>query len=635
MVRSIQREGGQITSSQLLALIVPAFTPPSDKPCWQWIEENCEIIKSDFPGKVNLDFFPGSKQFFAFASDPRTRSLILLVCAQAGKTENATMFLCWRIKEKPHTIMWVTASKESMAEFTKKRLNPILNKCRGLDGIRPVEGSGEWTESLIQFATCNLIKRGAKSLIGLQSDPVGVVVCDERREWEQGRIHVLRMRMTAIEESIEISVGTAGRLNDDLHNDWKRGSQTFIHWHCSKCNHSQPFRFGRKASVLWPEERERGGIVWPTNEITKPNGVWNLKAVEDLARYECEKCGEQFTNTQKFQLLKSWHPHHRNPDALPDHPSLHYNQLYLPWKKTTFGYIAAQFLDARRLKKLGEPEKWQTFIKEVLGEPLDTRGKGTRAMEAKSFVGEYDMGDYWPHPSDPSRIHPDTALVLTGDCQKKFGGYIVWVIRQWHKSRRADGTRNPLAGQSRMVDCGIAQGEVTGGAGIGGEKDLIQTQHQYRIPSGPIFLDEAWNTDKVRTLCNLNQWGTMRGSKYELLNSDQTDENGKQIKTPWKIEKVGIQGAQVDCIVFSTRYYKEIVYHQFIPGAGPLWQVPRNAPDWYMRELGGHQWTEEPDGHGGTSGEWREIGIPNAGDCEIEQAVAADYFEIVRLPKKL
>jgi hypothetical protein len=207
----------------------------------------------------------------------------------------------------------------------------------------------------------NLLLRGSNSRIGLQSDPVRRIICDERREWKEGAIDLVRERMKTFHNALEISMGTAGEENDQLHRDYLDGSQTVFVWSCLHCGKEQPFRWSTKSTPIWPEVK-RGGIVWETSTQTKPGGVWDYDEVRKTVGYQCCECGFVYRDAQKHALLKTLTMQHGNPDALPEYPSFHWNELYMPWSRSACNDLVVKFLNAKSAMKRGDIAPLQTFI---------------------------------------------------------------------------------------------------------------------------------------------------------------------------------------------------------------------------------------------------------------------------------
>jgi len=427
-----------MSSRQVAEFIGEAFRPPSELPLDQWAEANVILgTTAAIPGRISLEFYPTTRAFLRHAQQRRTRKLVAITSAQSTKTQAALIVLLNRIAENPIPTMWITATFESAKDFARKRLFPSILECPPVARLAPHDRS-EWTGSLIQFASMNVMLRGSNSRIGLQSDPVGLLICDERREWRPGAIELARKRVRTFANHLELSIGTAGTVNDTLHRDFMDGSQTFFHFACPQCQHAQPFRFGRMRSPWFPEPRERGGVVWEETEQTRTaEGSWNFDEVRRSARYECEACGARFANTDKPALLKTIREVHRNARVLPEKPSLHWNALCMPLVSCDFGEVAVEFLMANdALKRSGDQEALKSFVTETLGEPWEPRAERVEQDDVLARLGDYYTGQRMD--GVPER---DAVLVLALDRQQL---HHVFVLREWRRG-----------GASRLIRCGV------------------------------------------------------------------------------------------------------------------------------------------------------------------------------------
>lgn len=613
---------GAHTASLMLVFIL-TLRPPSRVPIWQWLEECYDLIlgKSALPGRVSFEFLPASKFFFNHAQDYRCSRITEMVCHQSGKTENAIMLLNWSVVEVPLPTMWVMANADQCEDFGKDRMFPAFENCPPAFAMAPKERE-KWTRRMVQFDSMTLHLRGSNARGKLKSSPIGRIICDERADWKPGSIGTLRERLTTFSNSQEISMGTPGKENDELHTDWKEGSQTFMHFHCLDCNHSQPFRFGKDATVLFPKARDRGGLVWPCNDETKPNGVWDLTdggAVERLTRFECEQCGRLYQNGEKVKLIKTIHEHHRNPDALPSHYSSSRNVLMMPWAKVAWGKIAVKFLKAVAAMKTGDMEPMITLVQEDFGEPWRPLSSHKTHGDLLDRQGEYKLGEYWADPTDPKQLEKGSGYILTFDRQNI--GRLVYVVRQWRPN-----------GQSRLIRYGEAPSL----------DDMRTLQIEMKIKNRCVGGDDHGpNVSSFRQKCMMWNWLPLFGEDQEQF-TIQHSENGvnKSYRQGWRDTELdpGIgttaQGpSRIPGLMWSNPWFKDKLYHFFICGQGPLWEIPTDAPAQYLKELNANEWREK-EINGRREHYWHETGEDHAADCELEQIAMADKLGLTRAISK-
>lgn len=573
------------------------------------MEEHIRLDKtSAADGRFSTDRVPLIRLFFDRAQSNRCRRLVVMAAAQSAKTQNVINFILWSVVEDPAPTMWVMASMESMREFRMKRIDPIVSDCAPVWEKAPKLREGS-TRGLLPFTTMNLIFRGSRSPIGLKSDAVRRTICDERNEWPQGAIDRLRKRLRTFHNSQEISIGTAGNENDELHTDWLAGSQTIIHFRCLHCQHSQPFRFGLKESVLFPEARARGGIRYNDKLIPEPGGDWEpfLKSV----RYECESCGHMYLPHEKFALIKTVHEHHRRPDALPKFPTMHWNALAMPWESCSWDEIAKEFVQAMAAMGIGNIEPLRTFVQDTLGEPWrEVRGQKAEEGEILKRCGGYMLGE---------SLQGQSIKLLGVDVQK---GYLVATLRQLTPTRESR-----LLAATRILDF----------------DQLVEFQNDHGVQDDAVFMDSAYgdqsvpeDDNKALEACwnhghlvgnNWVGWNPMIGHKAVEFSKQVA---GKTIKVHWKVEfKTLGPGRFIQRYQWSKPHYRERFFLGTLNGDGPLWTLPQNPPRDYLHQL---QTTERiriiDPVTGVVSTKYKERGRHDYSDCEIMLEVAADVYGI-------
>jgi hypothetical protein len=499
------------------------------------------------------------------------------------------------------------ASSDNAKEFVKKRLRPALQNCNILAQQMPVNRK-EDSNALIQFQSMNLIIRGSNSRIGLQSDPVKTIICDERREWKPGAIDLLRKRTRTFFDAIEIGVGTAGTEFDELHMDYLEGSQGMFFWSCLKCDHQQTFRFGKHPTSYYPEARQKGGFIWETSEETKPGGSWDYDKVKKTVRYECEHCGHLYKNSDKPKLVETIELIHQNPDALPKYVSMHWWAAYMPWGDCEWGEIVVEFLKANHAKKLGNIEPLKTFVTETLGEPWRPPTLDDQRSRIDQAVGKFQMG----HRFDGGGI---SAPVITVDVQH---GYLVYVIREWKMNYG-----------SRMLECGK----------LLDAQELSAKQREFGIRPEGVWVDSGYRTADVLAWCVQYGWYPMLGDDAKEFT--QIRENPKTLKMEgmrvfWKMTEVdpGMgkpeQGRMtVPRYSWSNHHYKDQLYLYNIPQMLGIWEIPTDAPPDYLHQMSVTERIEIVDLKGVVSYEWKERGRHDFADCELMQLVVSDIGNVM------
>lgn len=612
-----QAQAPLTVEQQVEGAIRTGLRPPSREPAWQWCENNIVLPPSEglFTGPYRTDLTPMIRSVFERAQNPRTRRLVLLVSAQSSKTLFALCFLAWSVVEDPATTMWIMASKDNCEEFLRKRMEPFFVSSPTLHALWPPRREHR-TLRLIQFNSMNLVQRGSNSRIGLQSDPVRRIICDERREWKAGAIDLVRERLKTFHNAIEISMGTAGEENDQLHRDWLEGSQTIFVWSCVQCGHKQPFRWSTKATPIFPEIK-RGGVVWETSEVTKPGGRWNYDAVRRTVGCECEACGFLYRDGQKHALLKTLTEQHGNPEALPEKPSYHWNELYMQWTNSAWPELVVKFLKAKAASKRGELEPLKSVVTETFGEPWRPPSDAVEHAQILERRGRYKMGDLWPAEQKEKTLH-----VLSIDVQQ---GYLKCVLRAYRKGPR-----------SRLVWAG----EVHTYA------DAYDLCVKYDVKPGAVFVDCSFERGTVERECLRYGWNPIEGDERALFAlpepvMDPTTRKLVRVKAPWTYKRIdpyrgtGQEGRQhIRSFVWSNPTYMERFYFYVLKGLAAEWEIPLDidqAVPTYIPEVMAYERVADTDEAGAVAYRWLFRGRRHDyADCELMQLAAADICNISR-----
>lgn len=593
----------------------------SIQPYWQWAELHKELPpqNADASGKINYDLFPASKFFFEWAKNPRNRRCTGLCCSQSCKTEDMITIIQYDVSEDPTPTMWVMAVADQCKEFGKDRLFPAFENCASSWEHAPKDRR-HWTSNYIKFDTMSLFLRGANSKAKLKSSPIGKIICDERDMWAKGAINTLRKRLTTFSDPREFSMGVGGVVNDELHTDWKSGSQTFYHFRCVKCGCSQPWRFGKASSVYWKHERACGGVVFDNYDVTRPNGIWELDAVEREAKWECENadCRYRHDKSDKLAMIKSCHEYHSNPRALPAHYSFTRQLAMLNWDEADWGKIARRFIEAKMALKHGDVEKMKTWVQEDCGEPWESPVLYHQAGDISDRKGEYKLGQMWMDIKEPDKMEKNTVLILTFD--RQLMQKLRYVVRQWRTN-----------GQSRLVWEGWKPSL----------DDLRAFQLEKGIKDKCMWGDaQGPKVSEFRMFALRVGWGMLSGESEKYFSISETRDGKKvQFRQGWRLTSFdpGIGTSHegrlgnMEATLWSNFWYKDKLYFHFIKGGfAPLWEYPSDVSGEYISELGSCELREKELSDGTTEQYFHKTGPDHAADCEQMQLVVADRAGFTR-----
>jgi len=590
-----------VTSIETHAKLVEQWlTPPDDGPLWKWAEGNIDLTGlSALEGPYRTDVSPMVRWLFNALQDRETRRLVVMVSAQAGKTQTLMIFAAWAICEAPGPMFWVGASEEACDEFTKARLLPMFEQTPAVAKRMPLQRS-EKSLNLIQFATMPLYFRGSNSPSKLKSTPVRYFIGDEIDDWKPGSLDKVLKRVRTYRNSKQVLISTPELSGGSMHTHFLSGTQTFFHWACPHCQHRQPFRFGRERTVLF-EPRDKGGFIWDTNDTTRPAGKWNWQELRKTVRYQCESCEGEIYQVEQFKLLQTIEAVDRNP--LPENgvKSWHFWAAYSLWVK--WDDIVVEFLTAKEVAETGNIEMLKSFVKETLGEPWALVEDAANEDELRKRCGQYKRGEYW-EANGPRRV----SRIITVDVQKDHLRYVISNIRE--------------GGELRVVD----YGRLTDFA------DLRALQEQKGVANRGVFIDCADGNRSTEILreCMRWNWIAMQGSAQDSFAHLLTS-NGKTVQRPFKVKQIDPfigtnKGATrtVTRISWSNNAFKDRLFLFAYKGKGPLFELPSDVGSDFLTELLDERREAKKSERGATRYVWKDTGNNHFSDCLLMAYVAMD-----------
>lgn len=299
-------------------------------------------------------------------NDPAIADVVAIWCSQSGKTELILNSLGYHIQHDPAPSLVVEPNLDMAKAFSKDRLAPMIRDTPALHGLvaeARARDSGNTTLHK-SFAGGHVTMVGANSAAGLAMRPIRFLLGDEFANWpasagSEGDPQKLATRRTVNFYNAErfwiTSPRLAGGRDERM---WKRSDQRRWYMPCPHCGREQYLRWEH---VRWDKDEETG------------------EHLPETARYECESCGEPWSEAERWRASARGH-----------------------WKATApFRGIAGFHLPAmsvigRRLEGMveefveaeGNPELLQVFINTVLAEwwtggedALDENDFQARALE--------------------------------------------------------------------------------------------------------------------------------------------------------------------------------------------------------------------------------------------------------------
>lgn len=277
-------------------------------------------------------------------TDPRIKTVVVMSCAQVGKTETLLNIIGFHIAHDPAPILMLQPTLEMGEAFSKDRLAPMLRDTPALGGKVKDPRSRDSGNTLLHkiFPGGHVTVAGSNSAASLASRPIRIVLADEVDRYPpsagtEGDPLNLAQRRTATfwnRKTVVTSTPTVKGFSR-IEKEFLSSDQRRFYVTCPDC--------GAEQTLRWPQ------VQWPEG---RPGD----------AAYVCEECGSIWPDAVRWQAIRGgrW----RNTAPFSGIAGFHLNEIYSAW--TRLGELAERFLLAK-----DHPETLKTWINTSLGETWD------------------------------------------------------------------------------------------------------------------------------------------------------------------------------------------------------------------------------------------------------------------------
>lgn len=424
--------------NELLAVFQSAFLPNDSRPIYTWAEDYVSLNSGySITGKFDCGISPHFRKIFRSCQDPHIREVNILAPPRSGKTLIAEITLLHTISTGSGDVLWLQLSDEKASQMADLRMIPLLKSCEPVKNLIDVNNKYSITDGKFKFlhSTVHITspKPNALNAVGYK-----YIFGDEVWKYQGGSIVKEIKRRTddykGVSKCLFFSQG--GTKDSAWYEQYHSGLVHEYGWTCPKCSKLQRFVFQNKRS-----DGSYSGIVWPTNDVTRPNNRWNIKECARQARLECEHCRYQVTDdpqSRKYLLDTG------DYIALPSDdfdPTIHsYRFTNLCNVKISFAELTTRFLLARQKQQFfGDSTDLEQFITKDLADFWDEYKKSDRvAIRLNNYDTAKPFGEF------------EAYRFLTIDCQDK-EPFFYYTVRAWNNQ-----------GESRLVSYGTANtwGEI-------------------------------------------------------------------------------------------------------------------------------------------------------------------------------
>jgi hypothetical protein len=468
---------------KVLRMSKEIFAPVSTDPIHVWARKNIVLTRAfATPGPFRVESSRYLIEPFDAIKDIKTRLVICSAAVQTGKSLLIDISIPWIIANKPGPIQFSQATDPMISDHLKNRLYPLFQNCVPLKNIIPTTDK-DFTNSGIRFPSCTLYCNGEKES-AFQAKSIQYAFCDEVWLWTRGRLPEAIARVSAFDvkgTSKVVVVSQPGTTEDDFYKIYEQGTQE--EW-CVPCSNPE---CGEYFFPAWRGQHEEDGtyfgMLWNTDDITKPSGSYDMPELVKTIRYECEKCG--FKHIDSKQLKYTWNKHgkyiSRNAKATNKTRSFRWNSVI----SRDWDLLVEEFLQAKELSDKGIHTNLKSFFQKRIAQPYDPN--------YYQFVGNlktdiYDTSIDWAE---------GIVKFATIDVQKMS----FWMIIREHSA----------TGSSRQLYAGNVETL----------EDLKKILLNYKVNSNCVFVDignsekqENSNRHLVYEMVDENHWTGLRGDHW-------------------------------------------------------------------------------------------------------------------------
>jgi phage terminase large subunit GpA-like protein len=328
--------------------------------------------------------------------DPTAR-IVVQKSVQLGLSEMANAYCAYIIDQCPMPILFVQPDIERADNYSKHRLQPVLEDCRIIDGkiAAPKSRDSANTVSDKSYPGGPLNLVGANSAAGFASTPYGVFIFDEADRAKasaaaEGDQYELGLnRLITFLRSKSLLFSTPGLASTSrIEPEYLASDQRRYHTPCPLCSLGIELSFDR---MVYPEDPKHAPL------------------------YRCQSCQKLFDQSAKPEMLASgiWVPKFPEREVV----GFKLNGLHsmLDWRE----------IDDRRRRAEGKLNKTVVFVNTIMGETFDML-EATKVEPAKLSLLTYPIAR-----EGNQSIVPDEVLLLTAGVDVQEAGRLEAVLYGW------------------------------------------------------------------------------------------------------------------------------------------------------------------------------------------------------------
>jgi len=368
---SIKKRQAKRLTEHLDDVIAQSLRPPPKLTVSEWADTYRQLSResSAVSGQWSTSKAEYQRGMMDAVSDSRYETVVLMTCAQIGKTELVNNVIGYHIHQDPAPILVVHPTVEMANAWSKDRLSPAIRDTPVLTRLIADPKSRDSGNTVLHksFTGGRVTASGANSPASLASRPCRLVLMDE----------VDRFPLSAGAEGDP--VGLAKRRSATYYNRKIVLVSTPTETGSSRIAAAYEESDQRKYFVPCPHCGEHQVLKWS-------NVKWN-DGDPSSAHYVCDECGSVWTELDRSRAIRrgEWRA---TAEAKGKVAGFHLNGIYSPW--TRLEDAVQDFLTSK-----SDPMRLRTFVNTFLGETFDSE-RGEQLDEMDLINRAEDWGDEIP-----------------------------------------------------------------------------------------------------------------------------------------------------------------------------------------------------------------------------------------------
>lgn len=368
---SIKKRQAKRLTEHLDDVIAQSLRPPPKLTVSEWADTYRQLSResSAVSGQWSTSKAEYQRGMMDAVSDSRYETVVLMTCAQIGKTELVNNVIGYHIHQDPAPILVVHPTVEMANAWSKDRLSPAIRDTPVLTRLIADPKSRDSGNTVLHksFPGGRVTASGANSPASLASRPCRLILMDE----------VDRFPLSAGSEGDP--VGLAKRRSATYYNRKIVLVSTPTETGSSRIAAAYEESDQRKYFVPCPHCGEHQVLKWS-------NVKWN-DGDPSSAHYVCDECGSVWTELDRSRAIRrgEWRA---TAEAKGKVAGFHLNGIYSPW--TRLEDAVQDFLTSK-----SDPMRLRTFVNTFLGETFDSE-RGEQLDEMDLMNRAEDWGDEIP-----------------------------------------------------------------------------------------------------------------------------------------------------------------------------------------------------------------------------------------------